>query len=201
MPEFPFPTDVHADLRALFEHDRVDAQVNHLGYSSLSPGEGSAEVRDASGAVIAQFGHAAGKAGFLMPRGSGWQTIQEWVAEEIASGTQALGTRVTTLEGRADAHATRLGSAEGRLGTLEGRADSHASRIGAAEGRLNDHATRIGAAENVNTAQTNRINNVIDYEAATRALLKSNVDALWERINSGSGTKPIFPSDPPPTKG
>lgn len=157
MPRFPFPRSVAADLRDQFKADRLEAQTNHLGYTSLGPDDGSAEVRDANDNVLAHFGHAAGKAGFLVPNGSGWQTIQE----HVAASTAALGARVTTAEGRLDTHASRLGAVEGRATTLEGRADSHATRIGAAENDIdslestkvgvsthNALAGRVGAAEN-----------------------------------------------------
>lgn len=215
MARFPFVRSPGEQLRQLFQHDRVRAQSRQLGYSSISPGEGLLEIRDAAGSAIAGMGHEAGKSGFLVRRGGAWVTVQEHIAAEIAAGTAELGSRMSSAEGRLDSHAARLGSAEGRLdshagrlgsaegrvGTLEGRADSHAARIGAAEGRLNDHASRLGAVENVNSSQTTKINQTIDYAAGINANLKAQVDAIWDKIAGGSGTKPIYPSDPPPVKG
>lgn len=151
MPRFPFKRSVGQDLRDLFGHDRIKDQERGLGYSSISPGEGSSEVLDAAGNTVAHFGHAAGKAGFLIPDGAGWQTVQEHTAAANA-----------VLSGRLDDHAARIGAAENDITAAEGRLDSHASRIGAAEndinavesvnatqnGRLDDHASRIGASEN-----------------------------------------------------
>ena len=148
---FPFRRSVGDDLRDLFAHDRLNAQTNHLGHSSLSPGEGSFDILDAAGNVVAVYGHHAGKSGFLMPNGTGgWQTVSERIAAENA-----------VLTDRLDSHASRIGAVEGRAGTLEGRADSHAQRIGAAENDIsalqsgkvsqsthNALAGRVGAVEN-----------------------------------------------------
>lgn len=130
MPSFPFRRSVGQDLRDLFGHDRIKDQERGLGYSSISPGEGSAEVRGAGGNTLAHFGHAAGKSGFLVPDGASWQTVQE----AIAAGTTALEGRMDTAEGRLDDHAARIGAVEGVNSTQNGRLDDHASRIGALEG-------------------------------------------------------------------
>lgn len=151
MPRFPFKRSVGQDLRDLFGHDRLIVQERGLGYSSISPGEGSFDILDASEVPVARYGHYAGKVGFLVPDGAGWQTVQEHTAAANA-----------VLSGRLDDHASRIGAAENDITAAEDRLDSHASRIGAAEnaidavegvnatqnGRLDDHASRIGAAEN-----------------------------------------------------
>lgn len=174
MPRFPFKRSVGQDLRDLFAHDRLKQQERGLGYSSISPGEGSAEVRDAAGATLAQFGHAAGKAGFLVPDGSGgWQTVQEHTSAAVAAGTTSLTSRMTTAEGRLDDHASRIGAVEGRMGTAEGRLDSHASRL--------------GALENKDVAIVAKQGEIID-----------RLNELEDFVASQHPTKPIYP---PITKG
>lgn len=141
MPRFPFPRSVATDLRDQYKADRLEAQTNHLGYTSLGPDDGSAEVRDANDNVLAHFGHAAGKAGFLVPNGSGWQTIQE----HVAASTAALGARVTTAEGRLDAHASRLGAAENDISAASARLDAHGNRLNFAESDIDSlEATKVG---------------------------------------------------------
>lgn len=182
MPRFPFRRSPGQDLRDLFAHDRIASQTNDLGYSSISPGEGLLEIRDAAGAAIAGMGHEAGKSGFLVRRGGAWVTLQEHVDAEVAAGTAGVADRL-------DDHARRIGAAEGRLGTAEGRLDSHASRIGAAEGvnttqngRLDSHASRLGRHEN-------------DMEAIDGKLV-SAFNALESRVAQleGKSGNPINPT-------
>lgn len=183
MPRFPFRRSPGQDLRDLFAHDRLQAQANTLGYSSLSPGEGSAEVRDGTGKVVAQFGHdATGKLGFLVPDGPGWQTVQEQAAKAADAATAPLSGKVTTLEGKTSTLEGKVSTVEGKVTTLEGRADSHASRIGAAENDItalqsgkvstathNALAGRVGALENVDVTHKGKINALIDYVAGLEA--------------------------------
>lgn len=186
MPRFPFARSPSEDLRDLYRIDRLRAQARGLGHSSISPGEGSLDVRNAAGNPVARYGHEGGKSGLLVPDGSGWQTIQEYTAAQVAAGTSALGTRMGAAEGRLDSHASRIGAAESDISAVEGvnaaqttRLDGHASRIGAAEGvnttqngRLDAHASRLGAAENGISAAESAINvlatTIVDRETAIR---------------------------------
>ena len=163
MARFPFRRSVGEDLRDLFAHDRLQAQANDLGYSSLGPDDGSFDVVDANGTAVARYGHVGTKSGFLVPGGGGsWITTGEQ-AQAIADASAAA------LSDRLDSHASRLGAAEGRL-------DSHASRIGAAEndisalqtGKANQStvttlAGRVGALETEDGKLKAKINSVIDF--------------------------------------
>ena len=164
MPRFPFRADVGQDLRDLFAHDRLAAQPRGLGLSSITQGEGSLDLLDASGSAVARMGDAPTGDGFgvLVPDGAGgWRTVQADAQARADAGDAVLDTRLDSAESRLDSHASRLGAAEGRL-------DSHASRLGATEGvangarselnaarggfasvggRLSDHASRLGAVE------------------------------------------------------
>lgn len=151
MPRFPFRRSVGQDLRDLFGHDRLKATARGLGYSSISPGEGAIGILDAADQPVAVYGHYAGKVGFLVPDGAGWQTVQEHTAAANA-----------VLSGRLDDHAARIGAAENDITAAETRLDAHGTRLGFVEsditsiegvnatqnGRLDDHASRIGASEN-----------------------------------------------------
>ena len=174
MPVFPFRTRVGDDLRALFKHDRLEAQSDRLGQSSIDPGGGVLEVRDATGGAVAGLGHGGGKSGLLIREGGSWLTMQE----HVASVGAALGDRL-------DAHASRLGAAENRL-------DSHASRIGAAEGRLDSHASRLGSAEN----RLDAVEGTAGGIAGLAARLAS-VEDLADRLDTWAKATGQVPGIPP----
>lgn len=184
MPRFPFRRSVGQNLRDLFEHDRLLAQSNQLGYSSLSPGEGMVEVWDASDELVAAVGHDDdGNAGLLVPApGGGLQTVQEHIAAALAAEAAQLEARIADAEARLDGHASRLGAAENDI------ADVQAANA-AQTTRLDGHAVRLGRHEN-------------DMEAIDAKLVNAH-NALEQRVaeleEPGKAGNPINPT--PITKG
>lgn len=208
MARFPFRRSVADDLRDLYQIDRIDRQARTLGYSSISPGDGSLDLINASGTTIARYGDLPGGGfGIGVPDGSGgWRTVQaDAQARADAALTTAQGLisalsgRVTTAEGRLDSHASRIGAVENRATTAESRLDSHASRLGNAEGRLDSHVSRIGALEGeVHTARGGspnlnaRIAGVFSYAQALRNYV-SNLRQWLIDNGVGNSTPPTIP--------
>ena len=172
MPKFPFRADVGQDLRDLFAHDRLTAQPRGLGLSSITQGEGSLDLLDASGAAVARMGDAPTGPGFgvLVPDGAGgWRTVQADAQARADAGDAVLDTRLDT--------------AESRLTSTEGRLDSHASRLGAAEGRLDSHASRLGATE----AVANGARSELNAARAGFGSLSGRLSDLASRIGAAEG--------------
>lgn len=167
MPVFPFRTRVGDDLRALFKHDRLEAQSDRLGQSSIDPGGGVLEVRDAAGNAVAGLGHVGGRMGLLIREGGSWKSMGEFVSEKVGEGTSGLQSRVSAAETDIynlqqtrvtqavhNALAGRVGAAETDISTLQTTKASQSSH--------NILAGRVGALENKMNEVISTLNTVID---------------------------------------
>ena len=154
------PGDNLRDLYSKFQQWISSA----LGSSSIdwddSGDDGESLDVTVSDGTVAKYGHSAGKHGFLVPNGGGWQTVQE---DATSKANAAEAAAISTANAHSDALNTAM---DGRMDTAESDIDTLQSEMNTAQSDINTLQSQM----------TNRTNRIIDIEAF--------LDAGWPGWNT-----------------
>lgn len=174
MPLFPYPPDPSQDLMELFGRSKRRDTVRDAGYTSISPGEGALEVRDASGAVIGGVGNLPdGTMGLGIRRGGRTQNMNTAFDADFHDRDRRLEGHDALI---ADA-GKRLAGHDDQIGKMNAATGALFGSVGA---QLGDASNRIDAAwRHGDTA--------LSQAASLRdglSLLGDRVAMLGDRINA-----------------
>lgn len=222
--------DADAVIAALIERVEALERMNFLQYASIDAQPGLAvkvpegiDVKDGSSIAVQgdsgidlkdgsslKVGASGGKIG---PSGSKiGMTGNVEVSGGVKAGAQVEGTSLKStgdvnadgiVRGYAGVMAPYKGSMTQLGPAVESAYDLADSKptVAYVDGKF---ATASSAASTAQTRANNAMtvaNNGIDYTAAVDAKVADQIEALWDRIETGSGTKTGYPITPPPVKG
>ena len=163
MSNFPREETLADQVAQIAAQLRRLTRARSLGNSSLSPGQGYFEVRDANGAPVARIGEA----GIWMPDGVGGWASQDYINQLNRSFRNDIGPRVTSVESRATSLESWRTTASGtltnhgnRLTTVEGTTSNHGTRITSLETTTSSLSQRQGTAEQQIISLTQRVSNL-----------------------------------------